>query len=179
MFEARISKTIAIALLLMGASIAYSQKPQTTMKLEVSMRSMKSTYSINENLQIEIQITNTGTDPLFINRDLGWGIERTYVRVFDEKGKEVHTNFLPDELPPPPREKAFVEIREDDFFGVRINDSLRHFVNVPGTYELFVEYTSTITDRWARRYLRLPVEHIWTRERGMVVSNRIRITVTN
>jgi hypothetical protein len=177
MLEVKLARIIPIVLLV-SAPLAYAQKTQEIMKLEVSVRSLKSTYSINENLQIDIQLTNTGTNPILINRDLGWGIERTYVRVYDEKGKEVYTNFLPDEVPPPPLEKAFVEIREDEFYGERITDSLKHFVNTPGTYELYVEYTSTVSEKWAHKYLHLPIAKLWTIERGKIVSNRIRITVT-
>ena len=90
------------------------------------------------------------------------------------------SSFLADEVPPPPQSKEdFVEMKRNETYTTQLIDSFKDIVDKPGTYELVVEYTSTVSEGWAQKYLQLPVERLWTRERGTVVSNRIRITVTD
>jgi len=36
-----------------------------------------------------------------------------------------------------------------------LNEIATHFVNVPGTYTLLVEYKSTVSEEWAQKHLRL------------------------
>lgn len=167
-------------LLLMSVSLAYSQKQKNNPKLEVSIRSQKTTYSLKEDLQLEIQLTNTGTDSLFIDGGLFFDDGRLNLWIFDEKGKQVYLTLPRDLLPPPPPNKRnFLELHKDDFFGLRVNEPLKDLVNSPGTYEIVVDYMSFIPEDWARKYLRLPIAKLWTLERGKVTSNRIRITVTD
>jgi len=97
--------------------------------------------------------------------------------VFDSIGKEVFTTFLADEVPLPPRESDFLELGRDEFFGVRVEEPLAHFVNTPGTYELVVDYTSPDSEQWTRENVKLPDGPLWARERGTIESSRIRITV--
>jgi hypothetical protein len=170
---------VVFLLLLMGVSLAYSQTQKTNPKLEVSIRSQKITYSLKEDLQLEIQLTNTGTDSLFIDGGLFFDDGRLNLWIFDEKGKQVYPALPRDLLPPPPPNKRnFLELHTDEFFGLRINDPMKNLVNSPGTYEIVVDYMSFIPEDWARKYLRLPIAKLWTLERGKVTSNRIRITVT-
>ena len=145
--------------------------------LSVSLRSVKSSYSIKENISLEIQLENVGTESLLVCRKWGWGVGRMDVRVFDSKGKEVFTTNLADEIPPPLREKDFIELREGDFFGIRLSEDATHFVNTPGTYDFFVDYTSIVTEEWVRK-LKLPPLPLWSRERGRIVSNKVKIEVT-
>jgi hypothetical protein len=182
MFEAKIAKTIAVALLMVGASLLYAQKPPSKQKLILLIRTDKPSTSISEDLHLDLQFVNVGSGPLLLFRELGAGVGRTNLRVFDEHGKEVMSRVLADEIPPPPSphsKDAFVEIKINESFRTQLIDSLENIVNHrPGNYEMFVEYTSMISDSWARDFLSFPVERIWTRDRGMIVSNRIRITVT-
>jgi hypothetical protein len=182
MFEARISRKIVIALLLVCASVVYSQKRTSKPKLALIISTEKPSISMSEGLHLELEFVNDGSGPILLYRELGAGVGRTNLRIFDDHGKEVMTIFLADELPPPPpphRKESFVEIKRNESYRTKLEDSLKNIVNGPGTYEMVIEYTSTISEGWARRYLSLPVERIWTRERGMIVSNHIRITVTN
>lgn len=69
-------------------------------------------------------------------------------------------------------------MKPNEFFGIALNESATHFVNTPGMYDVFVEYTSMVTEEWAHKYVRLPRLPLWSRESGTTVSNKIRIEVT-
>ena len=69
--------------------------------LEVTLRSRSSSCKINDNLELEIIRENVGSHDLVVPRSLAWGGGRTNIWVYDDKGKEVVTTFLADELPPP------------------------------------------------------------------------------
>ena len=146
--------------------------------LTIAVRTAKTSYSFKENINLEIQLENVGAESLLLYRNLGWGFGRTDVRVLDKYGKDVNTTFLADEIPPPPGDKDFVELRSNEFFGVRLTESATHFVNVPGTYDFFVEYTSFVSDEWVRKYLKPPPHLVWSREQGTIVSNKLRIDIT-
>lgn len=104
---------------------------------------------------------------------------RTDIRVFDAKGHEVRTSFLADELPPPPRSYDFVLLGAGEFTGTQVHEPITHFVNDPGEYEFVVEYTSYLSEDYARKVLRMPPDvPFWSRERGTVASNRIKIRIT-
>jgi len=129
-------------------------------------------------LGLEIQLENVGDEPTLVCRPWGWGVGRTYIRVFDQLGKEVFTTFLADQMPPTPREKDFLELGRNEFFGIRLNEDVTHFVNLPGTYDILVEYTSPVSDEWVRKYVQIPKVALWSRERGTIVSNKIRVEIT-
>lgn len=159
-------------------SSATEQEQSVKPTLSASIRSAKSSYSIKENIRLEIQLGNVGGGSLLVWRHSGWGVGRMNVRVFDSNDKEVFTTFLADEVPPPPRENDFIVLEGGEFFGTRLNEDATHFVNTPGTYDIFVEYTSPLTEQYLRKSLRLPPLPLWPRERGTIVSNKVRIEVT-
>jgi hypothetical protein len=98
--------------------------------------------------------------------------------VFDASGKEVVTTFLADELPPPPRPWDFVVLDSGQFLGTRVDEPVKHFVNKPGNYEFVVEYASYLSEQYAREVMKMPDAPFWSRERGPLLSNRIKVTVT-
>ena len=159
-------------------SSARAQEQIIKPTLSVSLRSVRPSYSIKQNIRLEIQLENVGTESLLLCRKWGWGVGRTNVRVIASNGKEVFTNFLADELPPPPRDADFIDLGEGEFFGTRLNENAKHLVNTPGTYDFFVEYTSFVSEEWVRQYLNLPPLQLWSRERGTIFSNKIRIEIT-
>jgi hypothetical protein len=146
--------------------------------LSVSVRSAESSYNIKGKIRLEIQIENVGGGSVLVWRHPGWGVGRMNVRVFDSSGKEVFTAFLADETPPPPREDDFIALERGEFFGTHLSEVATHFVNTPGTYDIFVEYTSPLPEEYLRKSIQLPRLPIWSRERGVIVSNRVRIEIT-
>jgi hypothetical protein len=97
--------------------------------------------------------------------------------VYDSNGKQVTTSFLADELPPPPQPWDFVVLDSSQFVGTRVDEPVTHFVNKPGVYELVVEYTSYLSEQYAREVMKMPDAAFWSRERGPVLSNRVKLTV--
>ena len=168
---------ISLALLFL-IWLPFVQQAAHEPKLAVSLRSMKSSYSIGEKIHLEVQLSNAGQYPLLIRRQLGWGVGRTDILVFDASHKRVFTTFLADELPPPPTQADFLELAPGQFFGDSVTDSATLFVNVPGTYEFAVDYTSTVSQEWAHKYIKLPNVPLWSRERGTVTSLPIKIVIT-
>ena len=145
--------------------------------LSISIRSSAASYSIKGKLRLEIQLENSGDEPLLVWRSWGWGVGRTNVRVLDGDGKEVFTSFLADEIPPPPHSADFLELKPKEFFGVQLSEDATHFVNTPGKYEIMVEYTAPLTEEYIRKSVRLPDFPLWGRERGTIVSNKIGVEV--
>jgi hypothetical protein len=178
MMKALILTVLFVVTVNASVSLAQERKELAKPTLSVSVRSAESSYSIKENILLEIQLENVGDESVLVCRYWGWGVGRMDVRVFDTKGKEVFTDFFADVVPAMPRDKDFIELRPNEFFGIRLSESATHLVNTPGAYDIFVEYTSTVSEEWVRKYVRLPHLPLWSRERGTIVSNKVRIEVT-
>ena len=148
-------------------------------KLSVRLRPDGAAYSLRGNIRLEIIRENTGASPLLVCRQWGWGVGRTEVHVLDSTGNEVHTDFMADELPPPPQPYDFVLLDPGDFVGTRLDEPAKDFVTKSGDYEVFVTYTSYLSESYAREAMKMPDKPFWSRERGAVESNRIKLHVTN
>lgn len=156
---------------------AFAQKTGREI-LRVTLRSDASTCRIKGNLQLEILRENISSQSLIVPRWWGWGNGRTNIWVYDSNGKEVTTSFLADELPPPPQPWDFVVLDSGQFVGMRLDEPVTHFVNKAGVYELAVEYTSYLSAEYAREEMKMPDAPFWSRERGPVLSNRVKVTIT-
>ena len=162
---------------MMSVALSQTDKAADT-NLSVRLRSDKTSYSLRGDIHLEIIRENTGADRLLVCRQWGWGIRRTEVQVFDATGKEVHTDFMADELPPPPQLYDFVMLSPGDFIGTRLEEPAKPLVTKPGDYELVIKYTSYLSESYAREAMKMPNEPFWSRERGPVMSNRINLRVT-
>jgi hypothetical protein len=100
--------TVLAFLVLLVITVSVPAQRTTDEQLGIRLRSDKDSYSLRGEIHLEIIRENTGADRLLVCRQWGWGIARTEVLVFDSTGKEVHTDFLADELPPPPQPYDFV-----------------------------------------------------------------------
>lgn len=145
--------------------------------LAVVIRSAKSSYRINGTVALEIQLKNIGMEPLLVDRWLGWAPGHTALRVVSRSGKDVHTNFIADEVPPPPRKSDFVELKPGKSYVKEVDDIGTHLVNVPGTYTIVMKYLSPVGD-WVEQDLPSPKLTLWSTERGWVTSNKIKIRFT-
>jgi len=168
---------MALVLAVFVSCPIFAQQDAQRPRLAVSVRSAKTTYRITEKIQLEIQVSNVGQNTLLINRHPGWGVGRIDIRVFDSNGKEVVTSFLADEVPPLPKADDFLELGPNEFFGVRVEEPITHFVNSAGMYEMIVDYTSPLPEKWIRENVKLPSSPLWGRERGTIESSRIKILV--
>jgi len=165
-------------LALTSASSATREHRSSNKQLLVSIRTGKSLYRINEKLSIQIQLENVGKGPLLLWRSWAWGVGRTDVRVIDNWGKDVMTSFLADQLPPPPSAENFIELQPREFFGIRLTEEVRHFVNAPGVYDILVDYTAPLSAQDIRKDVRLPDLPLWGRECGTISSNKVRIQIS-
>jgi hypothetical protein len=118
------------------------------------------------------------TTNYLIPREWGWGATRTDIRVFDAQGHGVKTDFIADELPPPPKPYDFIVLEPGDFVGTHTGGPAREFVSEPGDYEFVVEYSSYLSEDFARKLMNMPSLPFWSRERGSVTSNRIKLRIT-
>ena len=148
-------------------------------KLSIRLRPDGAAFSLHGSTDLEIIRENTGASPLLVCRQWGWGIGRTEVHVLDATGSEVHTDFMADELPPPPQPYDFVLLSPGDFVGTRLDEPAKNFVTKPGDYEVFVRYTSYLSESYAREVLKMPDKPFWSRERGAIDSNKIKVHVAN
>jgi hypothetical protein len=162
----------------LSLSSARAQRQSSKPMLSIAVRSARTSYSIKDKITLEIQLENVGVESQLVCRNWGWGVGRTDVRVVDSHGKEVLTTYLADELPPPPRQEDFIELRAGEFFGTRLSEEATHFVNTPGSYDFSVDYTSFVSEHWVRKNVKLQTSRLWSRERGTVASNKVRIEVT-
>jgi hypothetical protein len=68
-------------------------------------------------------------------------------------------------------------VSSGDFIGTRLEEPAKHFVTKPGDYEFVVKYTSYLSESFAREVMNMPNEPFWSRERGGIESNRIKLHV--
>jgi hypothetical protein len=157
---------------------AFSLLGQSAPKLTITVKSDKNSYSLRDKIHLTFVRQNDGKQNLLIPRQWGWGVMRTDIHVFDAKGYDVRTAFLPDELPPPPQPYDFVLLEPGEFVGTHIDEDATQFVNSPGDYELVVDYTSYLPETYAREVMKMPSAPFWSRERGTVTSSRIKLHIT-
>ena len=170
--------TLRALLVLIVTAVSVPAQRTTNAQLGVRLRSDKDSYSLRGEIHLEIIRENTGADQLLVCRQWGWGIARTEVHVFDATGKEVQTDFMADELPPPPQPYDFVLLSGGDFIGTSLKEPAKHFVTKPGDYEFVVKYSSYLSESYAREVMKMPNDPFWSRERGAILSNRIKLHVT-
>jgi hypothetical protein len=144
------NRLVLAVIILLTCSLAAAQSTDPEPELAVTLRSMKSSYRITEEIQLEVELLNAGHRSFLVRRQLGWGYGRTDIGVFDSKGKQVVTTVLADELPPPPVAEDFLKLGPHEFFGVLVQEPITNFVNDPGTYQFVVNYTSHVSDEWVR-----------------------------
>jgi hypothetical protein len=171
-------KRLLLAVALFSAT-AISLVGKTDPKLGIRLRSQRDSYSLRSNIEIEVVRENKGDERLLIPRQWGWGVMRTEIRVFDASGHEVKTDFLADELPPPPQPYDFVLLDPGEFVGTQLKERATHFVNKPGYYVFVVQYTSYLSEGYAREVMKMPDDPFWSRESGTIISNRIKLRITH
>jgi hypothetical protein len=165
---------VAAFVCLLAGSLLAQDKPTLT----ITVKSEKDSYSLHDKIRLTFVRQNVGRERLLVPRQWGWGVMRTDIRVFDAKGNDVKTNILVDELPPPPQPYDFVLLERGDFVGTYKNGDVTQFINAPGDYELVVEYTSYLSETYAREAMKMPNAPFWSQERGTITSNRIKLHIT-
>jgi len=83
----------------------------------------------------------------------------------------------PTDDPPPLTASDFVLLQPGQIFATRIERRVNDFVKSPGEYELVVEYSPYLSDDLARKYIKGTEIPFWSKRRGTVTSNRIKIRI--
>ncbi len=158
---------LAIVLLVFAAGTAKSQSSgnnrENNKSLSVTVVAPKRSVSMSDVLTFDVILRNTGTDPLYLYRVMGWGHGGLVLGIVDLQGKPIRSPLLDDTLLPPPPigdYRILVCLDSDEFFGVRRSTAVRDLVNRPGRYRLRVSYVSVLYPELVDPQLRgLPV--IW------------------
>ena len=158
---------------------AVSMLAQSAPKLSITVRTEQESYSFRGDVRLVLVRENQGQQDLLFLRQWGWGVMRTDIHVFDAKEHEVRTDFLADELPPPPQPYDSVLLQPCEFLGTHMGGAAKEFVKQAGEYELVVEYTSYLSENYAGEVMKVPSLPFWSRERGTVTSNRIKVRITD
>lgn len=114
---------------------------------------------MRDTLHLEAQLTNTGTDTVYLFDDVCWNPGNSLnIQVFDVEGKEVsgHSDFLRDCLPPPPAHDditRFFKLEPRTFYGVVEKFDIRELVPGPGEYSIVVHYLSGLSKDWVSQYV--------------------------
>ena len=169
-------KQLALAITLLSAVFLYSQSAPKT-QLGVRLTSYRVSYSLRDDVQLEVVRENTGDGRVFIYRRWEWGTI-SKIRVFDSKGNEITDVLWPIDDPPPLTSTDFILLKPGDFLGTKLKKSVKEFVKNPGDYEFFVEYRSYLPEDLARKYIPQRDIPFWSRERKTVTSNRIKLRIT-
>ena len=148
---------------------------QSAKGLEVSLIAQKRRYKPSDQFKIDVILTNTGTDALYILSQLDWGYSASLViHVLDASGKEVqpqgvfddHTFVSPDD------QSAFVKLLPHHFLGTNFFTPLEVMnLKRPGKYAIFVEYHSPLSAKDVR------VSPFWGQEDGTIKSNTVIVEV--
>jgi hypothetical protein len=150
---------------------------QKTNDIEVSLASDKRRYNRNDDINLEVKLTNThGAKDIFVYGTLEFGVRGSLMLYHrDAKGKDVPTQFFPEALTLPPKPNdtsAFVKLLPDHFLGTYYRSSIRTLNMVkPGRYTIWVEYHSPIPAATAS------VSPFWGSENEIIKSNLVTIEV--
>jgi hypothetical protein len=144
--------------------------------LAVRLTSDKESYSVRGTLQLKVVRENPGNCSVVIPRRWEWGISK--IRVFDSEGIENKDVTYAIDDPPALRSIDFIVLNPGEWFGTRFNSVVRAFVKSPGDYEFLVEYRSYLSEDLAKKYVPRRNGVFWSGERATVMSNRIKLRIT-
>jgi hypothetical protein len=141
----------------------------------VRLNSDRHSYSLRDNIRLEVVRKNTGRASVFVYRRWEWGISK--IRVFDISGKEVEDVMYAVDDPPPLSASDFILLHPGERIRTRVDRQISDLVKRPGDHELIVEYTPYLTDSLAHQYTKRSDIPFWSKLRGTVTSNRIKLHV--
>jgi hypothetical protein len=143
-------------------------------ELELCAQTDKHRYRPGEKIVLEVRLTNTSREPIFLYALLERGpMGSLEVRVLDEKGQEIFPDLIEEFFPLPPKDRTeFVILHPNYFLGVRSTQDTDYWnIDAPGKYKVIVEYHSPIPKRDGLGL------NIWPREKGSIFSEPIEIEV--
>jgi hypothetical protein len=177
---------LVAVLLLCSTSLALAQaRPKAHETLELSIRTDRTTYTRNNSVELQLQVTNYGHNDLYLWKwDFCWNFSRGLtLHVLSEDGKEINPGPVMDCVPPPPNAghpEDFIRIGSGAFYGTITDLKISNFFPKPGNYALFVTYDSSLPAGFRAWFpIDDPATKIPVRLMGdpTLTSNRLRITI--
>jgi hypothetical protein len=150
-------------------------RKQSAKGLELSLVAQKRRYKPSDQFRMDVILTNTGRDAVYILSQLDWGYSASLViHVFDASGKEIQPQGVFDDhtFVSPGDQSAFVKLLPHHFLGTNFFTPLE-ILNLkrPGKYAIFVEYHSPLAASDVK------VSPFWSREDGTIKSNTVIVEV--
>jgi hypothetical protein len=158
---------------------------RSSLRLSLTIRTEQQTYRLGDKVQLQAQLTNTGSGTLFLFDDVCWNPGNFLtLQVFAMSGKEVSVplTYLRDCLPPPPHQNDtsnFFRLDPQTFYGVIEKFDVRELVPESGDYDIVVHYQGALSADWIAKYggEKIAALPVWTREQPLLTSNRLRISI--
>ncbi len=146
-------------------------------KLSVLLSSDKKDYSLEEEIHWDARVLNSGTAPLTIFGHLRWGYGAGLtIHVSDSADRDVPTRYLDDDMILPTEADdrySYVVLAPGHYLGASRPDHVSDLVQKPGTYFVYVQYKIPLPKKYGKG------PNFWSREKPVVVSNRVEIDVRN
>lgn len=171
----RIAALMLSALLVCAGHFGAHSSQGAKLEVKLSERAHRSSYRLKDSIALDIQISNSGDEPLGVFAKLGMGYQGGIIlHVLDATGAEVHTpvlehDFLDDRAIADPGNYFLLQPRH--FFGTTQEFAVNELVRKPGHYSLLVEYHCPVDSRAAK------VRNFWGIERRSIVSSRVPLDV--
>lgn len=143
--------------------------------LQVSLIAHKRRYKRTDQLKLDVMLTNSGKEAVYIFGTLDWGYSASFVlHIRDASGKEVEPVGFFDDLTfaSPDDKSAFVKLLPYHFLGTNFFSPLDILnLNRPGKYAIFVEYNSPFST------VDVELKPFFSKENGTLKSNVVTVEV--
>lgn len=148
---------------------------QNVSGLEVSIISRKGRYKVTDQIQLDVMLSNSGKEVVYIFGTLDWGYSGSLVlHIRDASGKNVQPRgFFDDPTFTSADDKsAFVKLLPHHFLGTNFFSPLDVLnLDRPGRYAIYVEYQSPFSATDVR------LNPFWGKENGRIKSNVVNVEI--
>ena len=143
--------------------------------LELSIISRKTRYKVTDQIRLEVMLSNTGKEAIYIFGTLDWGYSASFVlHIREASGKNVQPRAFFDDLTftSPDDKSAFVKLLPHHFLGTNFFSPLDVLnLDRPGRYAIYVEYQSPFSATDVR------LSPFWGKENGRIKSNVLNVEI--
>jgi len=143
--------------------------------LRLHLSASAAEYRLGQSIEIDVRLENISDDVVSVFGALRWGHAGGLVlHMEDGAGKDVQPKDLDDDMIPPSVLKtssAFVTLQERHFLGTSRTDNTADLFGKPGTYTIWLDYTSPVPSSFGQGV------NFWNREAGTLRSNRVTIHI--
>lgn len=168
-------KTIQIGLIASLLPLAIgsgAQNPKPLLALNIAPD--RAVFRLGEGWDMNVELKNKGETPVLVYAECGPSALRLVFYGSGPLKEGLRWPWLCDIVPPP---------TADDFVRLNPGRSLKMHVELPadeiprcpGVFEIHAEFGVPLDRHYISQFLSLPVDEVWTRESGKVISNSIRI----